>query len=52
MILDISLWTVMAIVAGVVVIYLITMRVFFRQSKDADKKIDHSKMREWKDDDD
>ena len=31
--------------------YLLVMRVFFRESKELDKKIDHSKMKEWKDDD-
>jgi len=28
------------------------MRVFFRESKELDKKIDYSKMKEWKDDKD
>ena len=50
--LDLDLWTVMGIVAAVIVVYLLTMRVFFRQSRDADKKIDFSKVREWKDDTD
>lgn len=31
--------------------YVLVMRVFFRESKELDKKIDHSKMKEWKDDD-
>ena len=35
----------------VILVYLVTMRVFFRQSRDADKKIDFTKVREWKDDD-
>ena len=40
------------VVAVVAVLgYLLMMRVFFRESKELDKKIDHSKMKEWKDDD-
>lgn len=31
--------------------YVLVMRVFFRESKELDKKIDLSKMKEWKDDD-
>jgi hypothetical protein len=36
-----------AVVAG----YLLVMRVFFKESKELDKKVDLSKMKEWKDDD-
>ena len=36
----------------VVVGYVLVMRVFFRESKELDKKIDYSKMKEWKDDED
>ena len=41
------------LVAAVVVVagYLLVMRVFFRDSKELDKKIDYSKMKEWKDED-
>jgi low affinity Fe/Cu permease len=40
------------IVAIVVVLgYVLVMRVFFRDSKEMDKKIDYSKVKEWKDDD-
>jgi low affinity Fe/Cu permease len=31
--------------------YVLVMRVFFKDSKDLDKKIDLSKMKPWKDDD-
>lgn len=31
--------------------YVLVMRVFFRDSKELDKNIDLSKMKEWKDDD-
>ena len=39
---------VVAIIA--VIGYVLVMRVFFRESKELDKKIDFSKMKEWKDD--
>jgi low affinity Fe/Cu permease len=35
----------------VVVGYLLVMRVFYRDSKELDKTIDYSKMKEWKDED-
>jgi low affinity Fe/Cu permease len=40
-------------VAAVVLVvgYLLVMRVFFKDSKELDKKIDYSKMKEWKDED-
>jgi len=41
-----------AVAALVVILYFVTMRVFFKESKELDKKIDHSKMKEWKDDED
>ena len=34
----------------VVVGYMLVMRVFYRESKQLDKSIDYSKMKEWKDD--
>ena len=40
------------VAALVVILYFVTMRVFFKESKELDKKIDHSKMKEWKDDED
>ena len=36
----------------VVVGYVLVMRVFFRESKELDKKIDYTKMKKWKDDED
>ena len=46
---------VMLIVVGVAVVlavgYLLVMRVFFKESKELDKKIDYGKMKEWKDED-
>jgi low affinity Fe/Cu permease len=38
-----------AIVA--VIAYLVVMRVFFKDSKALDKKIDYAKMKDWKDED-
>jgi hypothetical protein len=42
-------WIVVAAIA-VVVVYLLVMRVFARDSREADKHIDYSKIKEWKDD--
>ncbi len=44
---------VMVFVVAVVLVvgYLLVMRVFFKDSKALDKKIDYSKMKEWKDED-
>ena len=46
-IMAIALGVGLLVVAG----YLVVMRVFFRESEQLDKKIDYSKMKEWKDDD-
>jgi low affinity Fe/Cu permease len=40
-----------AVALVVVIGYAVVMRVFFRESKALDKKIDYSKVRQWKDDD-
>jgi len=42
-----------SLVVGVLVVvgYLLVMRVFFKESKELDKKIDLSKMKAWKDED-
>jgi low affinity Fe/Cu permease len=42
---------VVAVAVAIVVGYLMVMRVFFKDSKELDKKIDYSKMKEWKDED-
>ena len=47
-----ALWWVAGIAVVVIVLYFVTMRVFFRQSREADRNIDLSKVREWKDEDD
>jgi len=47
-----AFWIFAAVAALVVVIYFITMRVFFKESSELDKKIDYGKMKPWKDDED
>ena len=43
---------VLAAIAAVIVVgYLLVMRVFYKEGKELDKKIDFSKMKPWKDDD-
>lgn len=42
---------VVAVAVVLVVGYLLVMRVFFKESKELDKKIDYGKMKEWKDED-
>jgi hypothetical protein len=41
----------LAVGIAVVVGYLLVMRVFFKESKELDKKVDLSKMKAWKDED-
>jgi len=45
-------WIALGVAVIAVALYLLVMRVFFRQSRSADKQIDYSKMRPVKDDDD
>jgi hypothetical protein len=45
-------WIFAAIAVLVVVGYFITMRVFFKESEELDKKIDYSKLKKWEDDED
>lgn len=44
---------VVALLIGLAVVigYVVVMRVFFRESRSLDRKIDFGKMREWKDED-
>ena len=44
-------WIFLGIAAAIVVGYFVVMRVFFQESRELDKKIDYSKMKEWKDED-
>ena len=48
--MDRAVLVALAVGVAVVAAYLLVMRVFFKDSKDLDKKIDYSKMKEWKDD--
>jgi hypothetical protein len=45
-------WIFVAVAILVIAGYFVTMRVFFKESKELDKKIDYGKMKEWKDDED
>jgi hypothetical protein len=46
-----ALWIFLAVSVVVIALYLVTMRVFFRQSEELDKHVDLGKMKEWKDED-
>jgi hypothetical protein len=50
--MDTTLWIVLGTAIAVGAGYLAVMRVFFRESKKAVERIDHSKVRVWKDDED
>ena len=41
-----------AVAAVVVILYFLAMRVFFKESKELDKKVDLAKMKKWEDDED
>ena len=41
----------LGVAIAAVVIYVLVMRVFFKESKELDKHIDYSKMKKWKDED-
>ena len=49
--MDPTMSTILFIAAAAALGYLLVMRVFFRESRELDREIDPSKMREWKDDD-
>jgi low affinity Fe/Cu permease len=46
-----TVWIVIGTAVMLVVVYLLVMRVFFRQSRALDREIDYSKMRAWPDED-
>jgi len=46
-----TVWMILGVAALLVVVYLLIMRIFFRQSRELHKKIDPTKMKRWKDDD-
>ncbi len=46
-----TLMIALGVAVLLVLVYLLVMRVFLRQSRDLDKQIDYSKMNKIKDDD-
>ena len=46
-----SQWVVLAGAVGLVAVYLLAMRVLYRQSRDVDRQIDFTKIKPLKDDD-
>ena len=50
--MDTTLWIALGIALAVAALYVLVMRVFFRESEKAVERIDHSKVRKWKDEDD
>ena len=38
-----------AVAVAIVAAYFIVMRVFFRESRELDRHIDYTKMKQWKD---
>jgi low affinity Fe/Cu permease len=50
--MDSTVSTILVLAVVAVLGYFLVMRVFFRDSNALDSRIDHSKMKEWKDDDD
>jgi len=47
-----SPWILVAVVVFVLISYVVVMRVFFQRSREADKQVDPTKIRPWKDDQD
>ena len=47
-----TLWTFLAVAVFVVLAYFVVMRVFFQRGREADKQVDYTKIRPWKDDED
>ena len=50
--MSMTVWIFLGVAVFVVLAYFVVMRVFFQRSREADKKVDYSKIRPWKDDDD
>ena len=47
-----TLWILAAVAIFALLGYVVVMRAFFQRSREADKQVDHSKIRPWKDDED
>ena len=50
--MDSSLWIVLSVAVAVLAVYLLVMRVFFHRSREADKRVDFSKIKKLEDDSD
>jgi len=48
--MDTTIWIILGATAGAVVLYLLVMRVFYRQSRELDRQVDKSKLKPWVDD--
>jgi flagellar basal body-associated protein FliL len=46
------LWILLAVAVFVMLAYFAVMRVFFQRSREADKRVDYTKIRPWKDEED
>ena len=46
-----TVWIILGAAVTLVLVYLLVMRVFFRESRALDRKIDYGKMRPWTDED-
>jgi low affinity Fe/Cu permease len=47
-----TLWIVLAVSIIAVLTFVVAIRSLMRENREIDKKIDHSKLRPWQDDDD
>lgn len=47
-----SHWILLSVVVLGLLAYVVVMRAFFQRSREADKQVDYSKIRPWKDDED
>ena len=45
-------WILLSVVVLGLLAYVVVMRAFFQRSREADKQVDYSKIRPWKDDED
>jgi hypothetical protein len=50
--MSMTAWIFLAVAVFVVLAYFVVMRVFFQRSREADKQVDYTKIRPWKDDED
>jgi hypothetical protein len=46
-----TIWAVLAISVIAVLTFIVAMKSLLRENREIDKKIDYSKLRSWKDDD-